>query len=71
LKKHLLTLGSILVFNHQEKSIRGSLVFITTNLLLLAALVFVVEVILIALGINNIFLPLTRAAHTVLSTLIY
>ncbi|MDD5673494.1 MAG: hypothetical protein PHC61_04985 [Chitinivibrionales bacterium] len=69
--KIFMQLGSLVVFNRREKTVRGGLIFILTNLLLLSAVVFVLEIVLIALGINDIFLPLTQAAHQMLSRLLF
>jgi dolichol kinase len=65
---HLFTrLGGRFFFSKRHKSVRGSVVFIFTNLLLLASLVFFLEIILIFLGIGNFFIPLTHGISEFLS----
>jgi hypothetical protein len=68
--KFFLHIGGFLFFNKHHKSIRGSIIFLFTNFLLLAAIVFTVEIILIFLGVGNIFVPLTRAAWDFLINLL-
>jgi hypothetical protein len=69
--KFFLKMGHFLVFSKRHKSIRGSIVFLFANFLLLASIVFVVEIILIFLGMGNVFLPLTRAVSDFLSKLVF
>jgi hypothetical protein len=69
--KFILKAGHFLVFSKRHKSIRGSIVFLFANFLLLASIVFVVEIILIFLGMGNVFLPFTRAVSDFLSKLVF
>jgi hypothetical protein len=64
-------MGHFLVFSKRHKSIRGGVVFLFANFLLLASIVFIVEIILIFLGMGNVFLPLTRAISEFLSKLVF
>lgn len=67
----LLNIGRFLVFSRRNKNIRGGLLPIFTNLLLIASVIFSVEILLIVLGIGEIFLPLTTAASSIISRLIF
>lgn len=69
--KFFLKMGHFLVFSKRHKSIRGGVVFLFANFLLLASIVFIVEIILIFLGMGNVFLPLTRAISEFLSKLVF
>jgi hypothetical protein len=71
MSKFILKLGHFLVFSKRHKSIRGGIVFLFANFLLLASIVFIVEIILIFLGMGNVYLPLTRAVSDFLSKLVF
>jgi hypothetical protein len=71
MSKFFLTLGHFLIFSKKHKSIRGSIVFLFTNFLLLVSIVFIVEIVLIFLGMGNVFLPLTRTVSDFLSGLVF
>jgi hypothetical protein len=59
-----------LFFSRRHKSLRGSVVFIIANLLLVASIIFFLEIILIFLGIGNFYLPLTRGIADLLAKLV-
>jgi hypothetical protein len=65
MSKFFLRLGGLLLFNKRHQSVRGSIIFLLTNFLLLAAAIFTLEIILIFLGVENIFLPMTHVTHSV------
>jgi hypothetical protein len=74
MSKFFLRIGGILFFNKRHQSVRGSIIFLLTNFLLLAGAIFTVEIILIFLGVQNIFLPMTRVTHSMwafLTRLVY
>ncbi len=71
MSRFLSGIGQRLVISNRHKSVRRSLIFLTTNLLVFAALVFAVEIALILLGIGNIFLPWTRQALNALNTFLF
>jgi hypothetical protein len=71
MSRFLFGIGQRLVISNRHKSVRGSLIFLTTNLMVFAALVFAVEIALILLGIGNIFLPWTRQALNALNTFLF
>jgi dolichol kinase len=58
--KFIIQIGNFLFFSKKHKTLRGSVVFILSNFLFLASIVFFVEIVLIFLGMGNIFVPLTR-----------
>jgi hypothetical protein len=66
-----LQLGGLLFFNKRHKSIRRGIIFLLTNFLLFAGIVFTVEIILIFLGVGNIFVPVTSAVWDFLTKLVY
>lgn len=59
MKKLLTLIGSRLMISHRHRTVRQSIIFLFTNILLLAGIVFLVEIALILLGIGDIFIPLT------------
>lgn len=69
MSKLILRLGGLLLFSRRRQSVRGSIIFLLTNFLLLACAVFTLEIVLIFLGVENIFLPMTRVTHSVFAFL--
>lgn len=63
--------GGRLFFSRRHKSVRGSIVFIIANALLLASIVFFLEIILIFLGIGDFFVPLTHGISEFLSKVVF
>jgi len=66
-----LQLGGLLFFNKRHKSVRSGIIFLLANFLLLTGIVFTVEIILIFLGVGNIFVPVTSAVWDFLTKLVY
>jgi hypothetical protein len=56
--KKFLSIGDLILISRSKKSIRKSLIFLFSNFLLIIAIIFTLEMFLILLGINNIFLPI-------------
>jgi len=56
--KKFLSIGDLILISRRKKSIRKSLIFLFSNFLLIIAIIFTLEMFLILLGINNIFLPI-------------
>jgi len=74
MSKLFLRFGGFLFFNKRHQSVRSSIIFLLTNFLLLAGAVFTLEIILIFLGVQDIFLPMTHMTHSVwtfLTKLVY
>jgi hypothetical protein len=74
MSKFFLRIGGLLFFSKRRQSVRGSIIFLLTNFLLLAGAIFTIEIILIFLGVQNIFLPMTRVTHSMwafLTRLVY
>jgi len=69
--KLFLRLGRRLFVSKRKKSVRGSIIFLLTNFLLLTAIIFTVEIILIFLGVGNIFVPLTSPVWSLLTKLVF
>ena len=53
----ILRLGKRLVISRRNKCLRTSFVVLVTNLMIIAALIFTVELAFILLGLGNIFFP--------------
>jgi hypothetical protein len=68
--KFFIQIGGLLLFNKRHKRVRESLIFLLTNFLLLAGIVFTVEIILILLGVGNVFVPITRTVGDFLTKLV-
>ncbi|HMD68314.1 MAG TPA: hypothetical protein VKF42_05485, partial [Chitinivibrionales bacterium] len=64
-------LGGVLFLNKHRKSVRSSVILLLTNLLLVAGIIFTVEIVLIFLGIGNVFVPMTSATWDFLTKLVY
>jgi len=71
MKKFFLSLGSLMFFNKQHQRVRGGAIWLFTNLLLVAGIIFSLEIILIFLGIGDIFLPLTRKIWIFLTKIVF
>jgi hypothetical protein len=57
--KFLKLIGSRLMISHRHRTVRQSMIFLFTNILLLAGLIFLIEIALILLGVGDIFIPPT------------
>lgn len=64
-------LGSILLYSRGHENIRGSVVFLFTQSILVLTLVLIAECLIILLGINNIFLPFTLPLNLILEKILY
>jgi hypothetical protein len=60
-----------LIFSRRHKGVRSGVILLFSNLLLIAGLIFTLEVALIVLGMSDLFLPLTRAAQTFLNGFVF
>jgi|LFRM01.1.fsa_nt_gb hypothetical protein len=67
----LLKFGQMLMVSRRNRSVRQSIILLFTNILLFSGVVFTLEIILIFLGIGNIFLPLTTKALSILNGIFY
>jgi hypothetical protein len=74
MSKFFLRIGGLLFYSRRRQSVRGSIIFLLTNFLLIAGAIFTIEIIFIFLGMENIFLPMTRVTHSMwafLTKLVY
>lgn len=62
---------NLFIATRKNHSIKQTIIFLFTNLLLLSGLVFLVEIILIILGAGNISLPLTHQALDILQKIVF
>jgi|WetSurMetagenome_2_1015567.scaffolds.fasta_scaffold00056_13 hypothetical protein len=69
--RFLRNLGGILLFNKHHSSVRSGVIYLLTNFLLLAGIVFTVEIVLICLGVGNVFVPMTSAVWDFLTRLVF
>ncbi len=67
----ILEFGQRLFISNRSNSVRHGFILLLTNLMLFAGLLFAVEIVLILLGIGNIFLPWTRQALDFLNKLVF
>jgi hypothetical protein len=63
-------IGGLVLFNKRHNRVRASIIFLLTNFLLFAGIVFTVEIILILLGMGNVFVPITHRVGDVLIKLV-
>jgi hypothetical protein len=69
MSRFFLRIGGLVFFNKRHQTVRGSIIFLLTNFLLLACAIFTLEIIFIFLGVENVFLPMTRVTHSMWSFL--
>ena len=69
--RFFLRLGKLLVINRKHRSIRTTVILLFTNLLVLAGIIFSLEIILILFGISDIILPIPFSSAKFLLTLIF
>ncbi len=62
-----LNLSNMLIISRKSKSVRKGVLVFFNNILVFAAIIFTLEIILIFLGIGDIFIPLTRSAREFIS----
>ncbi len=65
----ILRLGSRLIFSRRNQCVRKGVVFLVTNGLVAAGVVFAVELLVILLGLENVFFPLTHDTLSFLTKL--
>jgi hypothetical protein len=64
-------IGNRLVFSKRHNMVRKGMLGLFANLLLISGIVFGFEIILIFLGIGDIFLPLTSSACALLTKVFF
>jgi|GEM_PF-2212027 len=52
-------LGKRLLLSKSRATIRGSIIFLLTHLLLIIGIIFTAEILLLILGLKSIYVPLT------------
>ncbi|MCX7726708.1 MAG: hypothetical protein N2053_07650 [Chitinispirillaceae bacterium] len=62
---------NVFITTRKSRSIKQTIILLLTNLLLLSGLVFLVEIILIILGVGNVSLPLTHKALELLQKIVF
>jgi hypothetical protein len=65
----ILRLGNRLMVSRRKKCVRGSLLWLFSHLMVSAAVVFLIELIVILLGLGDVFLPLKHETFALLSRL--
>ncbi|MFP4162623.1 MAG: hypothetical protein ACLFQB_10685 [Chitinispirillaceae bacterium] len=55
--RFLFRIGKRLMISKRKRSVRGEVIFILTHLLLLAGIVFALEIVLILLGVEDMYIP--------------
>ncbi len=56
--KFFVKVGNLLVISRRHRRVRKTVMFLFTNLLILAGLIFTLEIVLIFLGVGDVILPL-------------
>ncbi len=65
----LFRIGKRLMISKRNRNVRGWIIFLFTHFLLLAGIVFSIEIILILLGVGDIFIPFSGKIFKLLSGL--
>ena len=71
MRHFFLRLGEGLFFSRKHKSVRGGILFFLANVLLLASVIFIIAIVLVFLGMDNIFIPLTHPISEFLSKVVF
>ena len=71
MRRFFLRLGEGLFFSRKHKSVRGGILFLFANILMLISVIFIIEIVLVFLGMDNFFLPLTHPISEFLSKLVF
>jgi hypothetical protein len=66
-----LRLGEGLFFSRKQKSVRGGILFLFANVIVLISVIFAIEIVLVFLGMDNFFIPLTHPISEFLSKLVF
>jgi hypothetical protein len=67
----LLKLCNFLVISRKHRNVRKTIIFLFTNLLIFAGLIFTFEIVLIYLGVDNIAVPLPIFTSDFLQELVF
>jgi hypothetical protein len=67
----LVRLGHRLIVSRRHQCIRRCVVFLVSNALLIGGVVFTLELLVICMGLDDIFLPLTRDTLSFLSRIFF
>jgi hypothetical protein len=60
--KLLMLIGQRLMISDKHRTVRQSFIFVLVNMLLFGGIVFILEVILIVLGVGGVFIPWSHTA---------
>ena len=71
MRRFFLRIGEGLFFSRKHKSVRGGILFLFANILMLISVIFIIEIVLVFLGMDNFFLPLTHPISEFLSKLVF
>lgn len=69
--KFFYNFGKLLVVSNKHRMIRKSVIFLFTNLLIVAGLLFSLEIVLILLGVGDIILPIPFLSGDFLIDLVF
>ncbi len=69
--RFFLNFGKLLMISRRQRTVRKSVVFVFTNLLFLTSLIFLLEIALIILGLDNIVLPIPFLTGEFVSNLLF
>ncbi len=63
--------GSFVLFARGADNVRGGVVFLFTQFLLVLSVLFIAECLLILLGITNVCLPFKQSLNLILEKIVY
>jgi hypothetical protein len=69
--RSLVRFAKRLLLSRRHKCVRRSVVLAVTNFLFLAGFIFALEIVIIVLGVGNIFLPFTHNALSFFTELFF
>ncbi|HLV32706.1 MAG TPA: hypothetical protein VKY57_14140 [Chitinispirillaceae bacterium] len=69
--KFLLSMGQRLVISRRDSCVRQGFIFAITNLLLISGLIFILELVLILTGVENIIIPWTSEVLSFFHDLVF
>lgn len=71
MKRLLAIAGRRLLISKRHKSVRQSLIYLLTHIFFAGVVIFIIELLLIFLGISNISIPLNTRAISILSQILF
>lgn len=60
-----------IIISRKKKSVRRGIIFLLTNMMTIACIIFAVEIVIVLLGTEDVHIPLTHSVQNLLKTLFF